>query len=370
MPTPIVVPKSTISMSHGTILHWVKKVGEFVAKEETLLELETDKAIVELPAPVEGTLLRIARDSGEVAVDQIIGWIGNPEDQIRDEVVVPAQVESSLPGIPQTAGVTSSLPPPVATPAARRRAKELGVDLQIIRGSGPGGRISEGDVEHCAHRRVEPVDSHRRALAEHVSEAWRNVPHIHIVRLMNVERLVKVKELISTDADPITYTDLVLSTVAKTLAQFTQLLFQAADGNTAGISVAFAVETENGVVTPTIQGVNTRPLAELARVRRDLTSLARFRKLQPEHLQPANFTLTNLGMFEVDLFAPIINTPQVAILATGQIKQQPVVENDEVLAGWRMWATLAADHRHIDGALAARFLSAWQVEMNRLSESQ
>jgi pyruvate dehydrogenase E2 component (dihydrolipoamide acetyltransferase) len=111
-------------------------------------------------------------------------------------------------------------------------------------------------------------------------------------------------------------------------------------------------------------------LAKLARARRQLTWLALSRKLQPEHLQTANFTLTNLGMLDVDLFAPIINTPQVAIVATGQIKQRAIVEDGQIGAGWRMWATLAADHRHVDGALAAKFLSAWQVEMNRIPESQ
>jgi len=356
-------------MSQGTILQWMKRAGESVAKDETLLELETDKAVVELPAPVDGTLLRIARDCGEVAVDQIVGWIGSPGEQIPDDVAVPAEVESILPHIPQPAALNSSSTPLAATPAARRRAKELGVDLHTVKGSGPGGRIIEGDVESCVQRRVEPVALRRRALAEHVTEAWRSVPHIHIVRLMDVDVLVSAKDRISTNADPITYTDLVLSTAARTLAQFTQLLFPTND-NATGISVAFAVDTENGVVTPAIQSISTLPLTELARVRRELTSLARSRKLRPEHLQPANFTVTNLGMFDVDLFAPIINTRQVAILATGQIKQQPVVENGQIRAGWRMWATLAADHRHIDGALAARFLSAWQVEMNRLSDPE
>jgi pyruvate dehydrogenase E2 component (dihydrolipoamide acetyltransferase) len=205
-------------------------------------------------------------------------------------------------------------------------------------------------------------------LAEHVTEAWRNVPHIHIVRSMGMDSLVRAKDVLSGKDQPISYTDLVLFTLAKTLTRFPQVLFSPPPGAT-NLSLAFAVDTEHGVVTPAIPGVDKLTLAQLAEARRKLTSLAQARKLQPEHLQTANFTLTNLGMFGIDLFAPIINTPQIAILAVGQIAQQAVIKDGQVCAGWRMWATLAADHRHIDGALAAKFLAVWQDELNRLPES-
>jgi pyruvate dehydrogenase E2 component (dihydrolipoamide acetyltransferase) len=369
MPTPIVVPKATISMSQGTILQWIRKVGDAVAKDDLLLELETDKAVIELPAPTEGTLLRITRDRGEVSVDQVVGWIGSPGDSIPEEIVVAVKDERSNPELPQDVAKGASLPL-AATPAARRRAKELGLELQKIKGTGPGGRITEGDVESHASHNSGSIVSSRRALAEHVTQAWQTVPHIHIVRLMDMDRLVRAKELVSTEVDPVNYTDLVLSTVARTLAQFPQLRFLTTSDDAAAVSVAFAVDTENGVVTPVVQDANCLSFAALARIRRKLTTLALARKLPPEHLLPANFTLTNLGMLGVDLFAPIINTPQVAILAMGQIKQQAIVEDGQVRAGWRMWATLAADHRHIDGALAAKFLSAWQLEMNSLPETQ
>jgi pyruvate dehydrogenase E2 component (dihydrolipoamide acetyltransferase) len=369
MPPPIVVPKATISMSQGTILRWAKKIGDLVARDELLLELETDKAVIELPAPADGTLLRITRDSGEVAVDLVIGWIGTPGEPIPDQNPASPKVDRSIP-VHQEVATTPAIPPLAATPAARRRAKELGIDIRGVKGSGPepGNRITEQDVESHVANNSDSVVSSRRMLAEHVTHAWQTVPHIHIVRLMDVEALVKAKEVLSTDPNPIGYTDLVLSTVAKTLMQFPQLRFSATPEKTASISLAFAVDTENGVVAPMIQEANLLSLAELSRMRRKLTSLALSRKLRPEHLQTANFTVTNLGMLGVDLFTPIINTPQVAILATGQLKQQAIVEAGQIRPGWRMWATLTADHRHIDGALAANFLSAWQVEMNSLSE--
>jgi pyruvate dehydrogenase E2 component (dihydrolipoamide acetyltransferase) len=368
MPTPIVVPKATISMDQGTILQWTKKVGEQVKKDESLLELETDKAVVELPSPVDGTVLRISKDRGDVAVDQIIGWIGTPGEAIPDEITIASRPKNGAVRIPPSVIAPASSPQVPSTPAARRRAKELGIDLPKVKGSGPGGRITEDDVERVAAGAVEAVSSNRRTLSEHVTEAWA-VPHIHIVRLMDATGLVKTKEQVSTESDPVTYSDLVLFTVAKVLLQFPQLCSRAESESGGTVALAFAVDNENGVVTPAIKNANALSLLELAKARRDLTSLAASRKLKPEHLQPANFTVTNLGMFEVDLFAPIINTPQVAILATGQIKQQPVAEYGLVRLGWRMWATVAADHRHIDGALAAKFLLAWQAEIDRLPKT-
>jgi pyruvate dehydrogenase E2 component (dihydrolipoamide acetyltransferase) len=368
MPTPIVVPKATISMSQGTILQWAKKIGDLVARDELLLELETDKAVIELPAPVDGTLLRITRDSGEVTVYQVIGWIGSPGDSIPDENPPGSQVDRNGPDARESVVAAPSLPPLAATPAARRRARELGLELHNVKGSGPGGRIIEGDVESYASNNSSSIVSSRRALSEHLTHAWQTVPHVHIVRLMDVEKLVTAKEVLSAESDAISYTDLVLSTIARTLTQFPQLRFATPRDKAAAVSLAFAVDTEHGVVTPVVQEANLLSLAELSRIRRKLTSLALSRKLQPEHLQPANFTITNLGMLGVDLFAPIINTPQVAILAIGQIKQQAIVEDGQIRPGWRMWATLAADHRHIDGALAANFLAVWQLEMDSLSE--
>jgi pyruvate dehydrogenase E2 component (dihydrolipoamide acetyltransferase) len=360
-------------MEHGTILQWVRKIGDSIAKDEMLLELETDKAIVELPSPTDGILLSILHESGEVNVDQVIGWIGQRGEAVPETgpLHTPAQTsspEASVSVSSQNAERGPSAPLLAATPAARRRAKELGIDLSSVKGTGPGGRITEENVEGHAQAKSDLPSSRRRVLAEHVTEAWRNVPHIHIVRSMGMDSLVRAKDVLSGKDQPISYTDLVLFTLAKTLTRFPQVLFSPPPGAT-NLSLAFAVDTEHGVVTPAIPGVDKLTLAQLAEARRKLTSLAQARKLQPEHLQTANFTLTNLGMFGIDLFAPIINTPQIAILAVGQIAQQAVIKDGQVCAGWRMWATLAADHRHIDGALAAKFLAVWQDELNRLPES-
>src|SRR6185437_11513596 len=161
--------------------------------------------------------------------------------------------------------------------------------------------------------------------------------------------------------------DLILASVARVLPQFPALL---PDGRLSanGVALAFAVETEADVVAPVIAGANRLSLRELSQRRRELGALARAHRLKPEHLQGGAFTVTNLGMFDVDFFAPIVNAPQVAILAVGRIVPQPVVEAGAIEIGWRMWANLAADHRQVDGVLAARFLSAWQQELNQILE--
>lgn len=375
MPTPIVVPKSTITMERGTIVQWLKKAGDPVAKDEALLEIETDKAVVEIAAPEAGTLLRIDVVQGEVSVDQVVGWVGSPGESIPDsgnaepgrpaEPAVPAPETHPAPGIhhlPSTGVV-------LATPAARRRARELGIDLKGLTGSGPNHRITEEDVESAAGSRPNQESSPRKALVEHLSEAWRTVPHIHIVRSMDMDHVAEVKGLApGTPGESATYTDIILFTVAAALHRFPALLPVSRREGDSGISLAFAVDVEQGVVAPVIRNVKDQSLRELARNRRELASLARSRKLRPEHLEAGDFTITNLGMYGVDFFAPIINTPQVAILALGQIGKQPVVEQDKVSVGWRMWATLTADHRYVDGALAARFLSAWQDVMNAIAQ--
>ena len=375
MPTPILVPKATISMEQGTILRWCKEQGEIVDIDEVLLELETDKAVFELPAPASGTLLRIDIPSGGVAVDQVVGWIGAPDEEVPVSKSPNGESPNDMASGQQPAAVQSkptplqgsAAPSFAATPAARRLARERGIDIQTVQGTGPNGRITQEDVERASAGERVPLPS-RAALIRHVTEAWQSVPHIHIARLVDAGQLVEArKRAVAAGIAAISYTDLILASVARVLPQFPALL---PDGRLSanGVALAFAVETEADVVAPVIAGANRLSLRELSQRRRELGALARAHRLKPEHLQGGAFTVTNLGMFDVDFFAPIVNAPQVAILAVGRIVPQPVVEAGAIEIGWRMWANLAADHRQVDGALAARFLSAWQQELNQIPE--
>ena len=371
MPTPILVPKATISMEQGTILRWWKEQGELVAIDEVLLELETDKAVFELPAPASGTLLRIDNPSGGVAVDQVVGWIGAPGEEVpvseSPNGVVSGQQPAVVQSKPTPLQGSAAAPPFAATPAARRLARERGIDIQTVQGTGPNGRITQEDVERASGG-GERVPPSRAALIRHVTEAWQSVPHIHIARLIDAGPLVEAKKrAVAVGITAISYTDLILASVARVLPRFPALL---PDGclSANGVALAIAVETETDVIAPVIAGANRLSLSELNKRRRELAALARVHRLTPEHLQDGAFTVTNLGMFDVDFFAPIVNTPQVAILAVGRIAPQPVVQAGTIEIGWRMWANLAADHRQVDGALAARFLSAWQQELNQIPE--
>jgi len=374
MPTPIVVIKTTLSMSQATILQWMKKVGDRVLIDETLLELETDKAVVEVPAMANGILLQILRDTGEVDVDEVIGWIGAEGEEIAVEPPKTVSTDGdSLVEDPSKPAMTLVPLPQAVTPAARRRAKELGLSLAEIAGTGPKGRVTEADVERSAVTVEAPpvkVLQARGSLVKHLTEAWQTVPHIHIMRIMDMDYVSNWKKQSFLDGAHFSITDVLLWTTAKTLTKFPEMIPSTINVPTDGLALAFAVNTVAGVVAPVIHGADRMSLIALAEQRRHLTSLAQTRRLKSEHLTGGCFTVTNLGMFDVDVFAPIINTPQIAILAIGKNRDVPVVRAGELGIGRRMWANLAVDHRYVDGARAAEFLSAWQNEMDQLPEAK
>jgi pyruvate dehydrogenase E2 component (dihydrolipoamide acetyltransferase) len=193
---------------------------------------------------------------------------------------------------------------------------------------------------------------------------------MHIARNIDATGLARGKRSIYQESSKnISFTDLILFSVARVLTEFPEIAKGSQRGVSLEINVAFAVATrDDNVVTPVIPGANLLPLLELSQLRRELTGLALLGKLRPRNLEGGAFTVTNLGMEGADFFAPIINAPQRAILAVGRIAEQPVVNKDRIEIGWRMWASLAADHRHIDGAMAARFLSRWQEHLHKLPE--
>jgi pyruvate dehydrogenase E2 component (dihydrolipoamide acetyltransferase) len=361
-------------MEEATIVRWIRATGDTVEAEETLLELETDKALVDVPSPVSG-ILEIAIPSGEVGVEQVIAWITNSQSDISPANSA-SKVLSSSPTTAESRSPVSSVPGGqrratgvIATPAAKRRAAELSVDLSLISGTGPGGRITSEDVE-AAVEDHSPVTASRKALAENVTKSWQAIPHIYISRNMNVDGLAQAKRMVYKDGTSgVTYTDLILYSIARVLVEFPQVAATGEHVQPNKIHVSFAVATrESSVVTPVIQDANQLSLCRLSEVRRELTELALSRRLHPGHLAGGQFTVTNLGMEEVDFFAPIICAPQRAILAVGRIAQNPVVEEERLVVGWRMWASLAADHRYIDGVVAARFLTRWQQQLQRLPE--
>lgn len=353
MATALRIPKATMTMEEGSIVQWLKTEGDFVSKDDVLFELETDKAILEVPAPSEGILLRITVPKGTARVEQVVGWIGE-----RGEAIPSAEATSAS-EVPAPADAISNETPAqqrrvIATPAARRRASELGIDLQQISGTGPGGRITEKDVE-TAQAPVEPKPD-RKAISSHVTNAWQTVPHIHIARELDATGLAKAHEL----RRDLSVTDLLLYVLSRMTTEFPAIVPTG--------DIAFAADTPRGVVTPVVHGATGLDIDAISRQRKELTQAARANRLKVQQLQGGAFTLTNLGMEDVDFFAPIINAPQAAILAVGAIRRKPVVIDDQIVVGSRMWANLAVDHRTVDGVYAARFLASFARRLNTLPE--
>jgi pyruvate dehydrogenase E2 component (dihydrolipoamide acetyltransferase) len=377
MLAPVIIPKATISMEEGSILKWIKSEGDVVAKDDILFEMETDKAIVEVEAPADGVLLKIITAEGPVKVESVVGWIGQPGDVIRDAPSVqPTMAVAENVAIPIARNEPGArLGRIVATPAARRRAAELGVDLKSVPSSASGGRISQEDVERFSTRTAiigEPAArlADRKILIERLTTTWQSVPHIHVARLLDASGLAGAKKKLAGTG--ISVTDLLLHVLAAVLPRFPELSMVWGGGKlipATQINLAFAVDTNRGVVAPVISSANALGLADLSKKRLKLSKGAQARRLRPEDLQGGVFTLTNLGMQKVDFFAPLINSPQTAILAAGKMDQVPVVTEGTLAVGWRMWVNLAVDHRVSDGMAAARFLEQLQIEVGRLPEN-
>lgn len=376
MITPVEIPKLTLTMESGTLVKWLKLEGESVEKDEPLFELETDKTVVEMPSPIRGLLKKIIVREGEVSVGATVAFIGDATDQLPDITKGEASKSPNAPvSVPATSPPRSDVPGGMrATPAARRRARELKLDLENIVGTGPEGRITQEDVEGLASppvgRSPSTGDGRRHLIAERTSHAWRTIPHIHIGGDLAARGIKLALESGRTVIGPtLSITDLLLYVTASLLGEFkplnaiwddNQLLPQT------HIHLVFAVQTDLGVMAPVIHNANELSLAGLSAKRKELMDRALARRLDLAEFAGGTFTVTNLGMYPVDFFAPVINHPQTAILATGRVRQIAKVQGNEVTPEWSMWANLAVDHRAADGATAAQFLQKLEESIETL----
>jgi len=378
MITPIEVPKLTLTMDGGTLVRWLKNEGEPVQKDDVLFELETDKTTVEVASPASGQLKKILIKEGAVVVGSTVGFIGGEEDDLPDAGQRTAHLTSVGPTLASVT-LTTAIPEPQikrASPAARRRAQETGLNLADIIGTGPEGRVTKEDVEDAIMSRAAgPRNSNsvgsdfRRVIAERTSQAWHSVPHIHIGGDLNAGGLkIALEKARASGIPSLSMTDLLLFAVASVLRSVPALNAVWRDGRAepqSEINLGFAVHSDRGVTTPVIHGMERRSLLETSLERIRLRDAVRNHKLQPRDLEGGTFTLTNLGMYPVDFFAPIIDLPQCAILATGRVRQVAAPGAGGIVPVWRMWANIALDHRVADGAVGAEFLA----ELERLIES-
>jgi pyruvate dehydrogenase E2 component (dihydrolipoamide acetyltransferase) len=384
MAISVVMPALELTQETGKLVAWRKKEGERVTKGEPLLEVETDKAVVEIESPGEGILVSIrAREGAEIPVGQLIAWIVMPGEAVPPDGPAPQAEGRGAPTKVRAAAVgTRSSQAASATeakisPKARRLAREQGLDINRLRGSGPGGEILASDILAAADSKgasgpdvtaltvVESLSSIGRLMADRTTQSWTSVPHFFVVREVDAAALVEARERWGAKAEKakgvrLTHTDLLIALVARALARHPRMNASwSGDGIRLNreVNIGVAMAVEGGVVAPVIQNAGTVDLGEIAVRRRDLTERARANKLRPTEISGATFTISNLGMYGVDAFTAIINPPQAGILAAGRIADRIVPVDGQPGVRPMMTLTLSCDHRVVDGARAAEFLN-------------
>ncbi|MBM4217323.1 MAG: 2-oxo acid dehydrogenase subunit E2 [Gammaproteobacteria bacterium] len=375
----ITIPKWGIEMQEGTITSWHVDIGGTVTRGAQLLDVETEKIVNTVEASVEGTLSRIIGSVGDtLPVGALVGIVceGEVSEADIDRFVreFKAADASFEPETSAGASEAATSAAPAAerddearvSPIARRLAEKLGVDLSKITGTGRNGRISKEDVESYHAKQstaVEavPMSAMRLAIARRLTESKQTIPHYRLHADVDCAALDASRSQHAAAGRKISVNDLLIFALARTLAEFPDVnacLENDTILRRCSADIALAVSTPGGLITPVIRNADTKDVLQLAEESRELAGKARDNKLTREEITGGSFTLSNLGMFGIDAFDAVINPPQVAILAVGSIRDVVVLRNGSPAAGRLMTLTLSCDHRVVDGALGARFLSA------------
>ena len=395
----IEMPRLSDTMTEGVIAKWHKKVGDPIRPGDLLAEIETDKATMEFEAPVGGVLLYIgAPENQPIPVGVPIAIIGKPDEDISallpkgDSSSASARPRDSEPALSASGSVPSSMPAPApveaaspsearlkASPLARKMAKEAGIDLRQLQGTGEGGRIIRRDVEAYLSRTAEikapslptppstapyqevPLSQMRKTIARRLTASMQEAPHFYLTRSISMEAAATWREKLNAlSPTKISFNDLIIKAVATALRKHPYLnaawmgdhirLHQE-------IHIGFAVAVDEGLIVPVIRHADRKGLSEIATETVTLAQKARERKLSPEEYTGSTFSISNLGMFGIEEFTAVINPPEAAILAVGAIQPTPVVKGDKIEVERRMRVTLSCDHRVVDGATGAAFLA-------------
>jgi pyruvate dehydrogenase E2 component (dihydrolipoamide acetyltransferase) len=379
MAISVVMPALEMAQETGKLLAWRKKEGERVTKGEPLLEIETDKAVVEVEAPGDGVLAGVTADVGAVIpVGQTIAWLVAPGEKPPTKSVTAAPAARAPSGVGRSVAATTqvstqpSASAPQISPKARRLAKELGVDITRLRGTGPDGTITTEDVQAFAEGKTpaatsggEPLSQIARLMAERTTQSWTSVPHFFLVRDVDASGLVDLSKKLSPEIEKtqgarLTITDLLVALVARVLAKHPRMNSSwTGEGirSNPDINISVAMAVKDGVVSAVIHKANTTQPGEISMQRRDLAERARAGRLRPADITGGTFTISNLGMYKVDAFSAIITPPQAAVLAVGSISDRVVPVDGRPGIRPMMTMTLSSDHRVVDGAKAAEFLS-------------
>lgn len=390
----VIMPKMGDAMTEGKVLRWMRKPGDQISKGDPIAEIETDKVNVDLEAEDSGVLLEIVVGEGETAaVGGTIAVIGKPGEKVearpKPEAPKPAAEPAPAPAQPARAAPAAAPGRVKASPIARKLAEEHRVDLSTIRGTGPDGRITKEDVEAAAATGAspatpaaaaapagaeyedQPLTRIRQTIGKRMAESTQQAPHFYVTVDVTMDDALRVRQQLNADADDahkISVNDLVLRATALALRAFPNVNAALVNGQIRRyrrINLAIAIALPEGLIAPVLHDVDRTALAEIAAAAKALGERARSGRLRQEDYEGGTFTVSNLGMFDVENFVAIINPPHAAILAVGSAQPRAVVRSGQVTVANTMKLTISADHRVTDGAEAARFLG----EVKRLLEN-
>ena len=416
MAIQIKLPEVAAGATHAVISSWLVNVGDTIVVGQQLAEIETDKAVVELLAEEAGTVLQlIGKPGDEMEVGSTIAVVGAPGESAEVPAAEPEAPAAEVPAAPVAAPIATPVATPPAAPVAeapapaaasgrqsvspiaRKLAKDSNLDLSQITGTGPGGRIVKRDVlaaaaagipaapaapaapvptssskelasqEYSSTYSTLPHTSMRKAIARRLTESKSTVPHFYLNADCQVDELLALRKKINESSPvKISVNDMVVRAVAAAFMDVPEAnVVWTPDAmiKYESVDVSIAVSTDGGLLTPVLRGVEKRSLSNIATTIVDLAERSRAGKLRQEELEGGSFAITNLGMFGTTSFAAIINPPQSGILAVGAASQRPIVVDGELTIANVMSVTLSADHRAVDGALAAKWLAAFKVRI-------
>jgi pyruvate dehydrogenase E2 component (dihydrolipoamide acetyltransferase) len=394
----VVMPALEMAQETGKLLAWRKKEGEAVKKGEPLLEIETDKAVVEIEAPGDGFLAGITAHEGAVVpVGETIAWLvaaGEKAPAAKSPAMPSARATSVAPAAERATSSAAKGAAAAVTqtssqisPKARRLAKELGVDTGALSGSGPDGTITAEDVQAAADAKNsgpssstakpdssaasgaaqagESLSQIARLMAERMTQSWTTVPHFFLTRDVDCTELMAAHKRLGpavekSNGAKLTVTDLLIAAVARAIAKH-PIINASWTGtgirHNSEVNISLAMAVKDGVVGAVIHKADSAKLGDISTQRRDLTERARANRLRPADISGGTFTISNLGMYQVDAFVAIITPPQAATLAVGTIADRVVAVNGKPAIRAMMTMTLSSDHRVLDGARAAEFLN-------------
>jgi pyruvate dehydrogenase E2 component (dihydrolipoamide acetyltransferase) len=396
MATKVVMEALSPTMEEGRLVEWKKQVGDAVTAGDVLAEVETDKAVMELVARAGGTLLKQVVPAGTtVPVSELVALIGEAGEaaEAGEAPKAPAAAAESRPEPPPAAAPAAPSPAPnghadggriKASPLARRIAADRGIDLGAVAGSGPEGRVIARDLAGATAAPAPapaprpstpaplprgpagapytdvPLTQIRKTIAKRLAQSLGPIPTFYLTTEIDMERVAEAREaLLAAGGEKVSFNDIILKAVALALRQHPACNAWWQDDRIRywnEVHVSMAVAVEDGLITPVIRHTDLKSLRDIAAESRDLAARARERRLKPDEYTGGTFSVSNLGMLDIDEFTAIINPPETGILAVGRMVPQPVVHEGQVAIRRRMRVTMSCDHRVIDGATGAQFL--------------